>query len=103
MLALTIVLALFHAGLAKKNAEKVRMTQIVSIKALANLAEFRNEETASHLRRIRKYVESLVAAIDRNHAYRPQITKTSIYSQDISDAAMLHDIGKIAAAISIRC
>lgn len=96
MLALTTVLALFHAGLARKNSEKVRMTQIVSIEALASLAEFRDEETASHLRRIRRYVDVLVTAIDRSHAYWSQISKTANYSQDISDAAVLHDIGKIA-------
>ncbi|SHO52798.1 hypothetical protein SAMN02745220_04770 [Desulfopila aestuarii DSM 18488] len=88
MLALTTVLALFHAGLARRNSEKVRMTQIVSIEALASLAEFRDEETASHLRRIRKYVDILVSSIDRTHAYWPQVSKTANYAQEISDAAV---------------
>lgn len=63
------------------------------IDALCSIAEFRNGESISHIRRVRTITEILLKAFIEKH---PEYPLTSSDITAISNAAALHDIGKIA-------
>ena len=67
--------------------------------SLAGLTERRDPETGSHLERSKNYTAALAEQLRRNKKYRKLITTEFI--EDISDAATLHDIGKVGIRDSI--
>jgi putative two-component system response regulator len=69
------------------------LTQRVSIRALAHLAEIRDPETGNHILRTQGYVQALAVAL-RQHP-RFSTTLTSRYIDTLSRSAPLHDIGKV--------
>jgi putative two-component system response regulator len=101
MAIFTSILAVVHFFTTKKTRKEIQLTQIVSIEALAALAEYRDAETAHHLRRIREFVKILVSSIGSKHPYHGQLKCKSTYLNDIANAAVLHDIGKIAVSDTI--
>jgi putative two-component system response regulator len=81
-----------NARLQAKITEN-QLTQQVSIRALAHLAETRDPETGSHVLRTQEYVR-LIAELLRDVApYATQLTPT--YVESIVNSAPLHDIGKV--------
>lgn len=70
-----------------------RMVQDLSIRALASLAEARDNETGRHILRTQAYVELLAWALADHERFRDQLTPERI--SRITKAAPLHDIGKI--------
>lgn len=80
----------------RKKAREIHLTQAVSIEALAALAEYRDSETGQHLQRIRYFVEFLTSELKKNSIYRGYLKKHETYLEEIGNASLLHDIGKIA-------
>ena len=67
--------------------------------SLAGLTERRDPETGQHLERTKKYTAELAKQLRKNKKYQKLITTEFI--EDISDAAPLHDIGKVGIRDSI--
>jgi HD-GYP domain-containing protein (c-di-GMP phosphodiesterase class II) len=74
-------------------SQNLQRTQVTSIRALARLAEFRDQETGFHLQRICEYTRIVAQQIYEKNPYSFRITPT--YASDISLSSMLHDIGKV--------
>lgn len=85
-----------------EKTQEVKATQMVSVQALAILAEHYDPDTGGHLARIQLYVRSLLqhlAASD--NPYRQYILQRSSYIDEIIFASLLHDIGKTAISVEI--
>lgn len=84
--------ATLEAEVERRMLENDR-TQIVSIRALAHLAETRDPETGSHILRTQNYVRQLAIGL-REHP-RFAETMTDRYIDILTRSAPLHDIGKV--------
>jgi putative two-component system response regulator len=69
------------------------LTQQVSIRALAHLAETRDPETGHHILRTQAYVQRLATLLCSLEAYAEVLTPH--YIDLLSRSAPLHDIGKV--------
>ena len=86
----------------KLQEEKIRelsLAQQATIFALAKLAEFRDEETGTHLERVREYCRLLAEEIGKAPHHSARVTRE--YSECIYHASPLHDIGKVAVPDNI--
>ena len=81
-----------EAEVARRMTEN-DLTQQVSIRALAHLAEIRDPETGNHILRTQGYVQRLARAL-RQHP-RFAATLTDVYIDLLARSAPLHDIGKV--------
>ena len=70
-----------------------QMIQDVSMRALASLAEARDNETGNHILRTQGYVKVLAEELSKLPQYAEKLTPTIIESY--VKAAPLHDIGKV--------
>ena len=84
--------AALEAEVARRMVEN-DLTQIVSIRALAHLAETRDPETGGHILRTQGYVQQLAIGL-RQHS-RFAATMTERYIDLLARSAPLHDIGKV--------
>jgi HD-GYP domain-containing protein (c-di-GMP phosphodiesterase class II) len=75
-------------------SQTLQRTQVTSIRALARLAEYRDQETGFHLQRICEYTRIIAQQVYENKPYSFRLTVT--YPSDISISSMLHDIGKVS-------
>jgi len=73
--------------------KEVQDARAATILGLAKLAEYRDNETGTHLERMREYVKILTAELANHPKYESYITKT--YIEDMYQSAILHDIGKV--------
>jgi HD-GYP domain-containing protein (c-di-GMP phosphodiesterase class II) len=80
-------------------SQMLQRTQVTSIRALARLAEYRDQETGFHLQRICEYTRIIAQQVYENKPYSFHLTVT--YPSDISISSMLHDIGKVSIPDSI--
>lgn len=79
--------------LLEQQADKLKKVNSFVIDTLSTAVEFRNSESGFHIARMRKITEYLLRALSARHEqYRFFEEEINI----ISDAAALHDIGKIA-------
>lgn len=78
----------------QRRDEQVRQAQRASVYALAKLAEARDNETGGHLLRVREYSVLLAGAL-RDHPRFAEFVDDA-FLDDLYDATMLHDIGKVA-------
>jgi response regulator RpfG family c-di-GMP phosphodiesterase len=78
-----------------ENALTLQRTQHASIKALARLAEYRDNDTGGHLQRICEFTRILAREVVANQLDTDRHVDND-YLQDIYLSAMLHDIGKVA-------
>ena len=69
------------------------LIQAVSIRALAHLAETRDNETGNHIRRTQGYVRQLATRLSRLPRFAALIDDD--YIELLSRSAPLHDIGKV--------
>ncbi len=83
---------LLEAEVAKRMAEN-DLTQQISIRALAHLAEIRDPETGNHLLRTQGYVHRLATGLRERE--RDAHILTDHYIDLLSRSAPLHDIGKV--------
>lgn len=70
-----------------------RLIRDLSIRALACLAEARDNETGHHILRTQAYVEILARALAENDRFRPALEGPRLSM--VVKAAPLHDIGKV--------
>ena len=77
----------------------LQRTQTTSIRALARLAEFRDQETGGHLYRICEYTGILGRELKNRNLQGYEITDQ--YLGDLILSSMLHDIGKVAVPDAI--
>jgi PAS domain S-box-containing protein len=84
--------AVLEAEVARRMVEN-DLTQRVSIRALAHLAETRDPETGNHILRTQSYVHRLASGL-RNHP-RFADTLNDRYIDLLSRSAPLHDVGKV--------
>lgn len=80
-----------EAILAKE--KKIRENDEFLINALSSVVEFRSSETGEHIRRIKYFTRVLLKYLEK---YFPKYGITPAQISDITRAAALHDIGKIA-------
>jgi putative two-component system response regulator len=83
---------LLEAEVSRRMLEN-ELTQEVSIRALAHLAETRDPETGNHILRTQSYVHELALRL-REHP-RFKSTLNDRYIKLLSRSAPLHDIGKV--------
>ena len=67
--------------------------QDATIRAMASLAETRDNETGNHIRRTQHYVEALARKLQDHPRFRDELTDAAI--ETIFKSAPLHDIGKV--------
>jgi HD-GYP domain-containing protein (c-di-GMP phosphodiesterase class II) len=72
----------------------LQRTQATSIRALARLAEFRDQETGFHLQRMCEYTRMIAQQVFEKRPYSFHLS--AAYPTDISLSSMLHDIGKVS-------
>jgi len=84
--------ATLEAEVAHRMAEN-DLTQRVSIRALAHLAETRDPETGNHILRTQGYVQQLAQGLRHNPRF--VATLSDRYIDLLSRSAPLHDIGKV--------
>lgn len=84
--------ARLEAEVARRMAEN-DLTQRLSIRALAHLAETRDSETGNHIMRTQGYVQRL--ALRLRHHPRFAATLDDRYIDLLARSAPLHDIGKV--------
>jgi HD-GYP domain-containing protein (c-di-GMP phosphodiesterase class II) len=74
-------------------------TRNASIIGLAKLAEYRDSETGSHLKRMQHY--TILLARELSHVAEYQTHVTDEYMKDLYVSSILHDIGKVGIPDSI--
>jgi response regulator RpfG family c-di-GMP phosphodiesterase len=74
--------------------EEIQSAQRATVYALAKLADSRDSETGGHLLRVREYSRILAEQLRKSSQYWSDIIDDQFVS-DLSDAVMLHDIGKV--------
>ncbi|MBW8463026.1 two-component system response regulator [Acidovorax sp.] len=67
--------------------------QDATIRAMASLAETRDNETGNHIRRTQHYVEALARHLQNHPRFKEELTDAAI--ETIFKSAPLHDIGKV--------
>ncbi len=83
---------ILEAEVARRMAEN-DLTQLVSIRALAHLAEMRDPETGNHIHRTQRYVRSLALRLRENRRFADFLTDRNV--DLLTRSAPLHDIGKV--------
>jgi putative two-component system response regulator len=76
-----------------------QMIQEVTIRALARLAETRDNETGNHILRTQHYVHALALRVCRHPRFAAELDEQSISL--IAKSAPLHDIGKVGIPDSV--
>jgi response regulator RpfG family c-di-GMP phosphodiesterase len=71
----------------------IKNSKMATILALAKLAEYRDDDTGTHLERIREYTKIIAEEMANKPNYIDYITKE--YIEDIYHSSILHDIGKV--------
>ncbi|MFZ2852735.1 MAG: two-component system response regulator [Rhodocyclaceae bacterium] len=84
--------ATLEAEVARRMTEN-DLTQRVSIRALAHLAEIRDPETGNHILRTQGYVERLALGLREHPRFASMLSER--YISLLSRSAPLHDIGKV--------
>ncbi|MFB1490770.1 MULTISPECIES: two-component system response regulator [unclassified Thiocapsa] len=90
--------AILEAEVARRMAEN-DLTQLVSIRALAHLAETRDPETGNHILRTQHYVRSLALRLRQHPRFSAFLDSRTI--DLLTKSAPLHDIGKVGIPDSI--
>ena len=78
---------------ARRRTEELRISQEVTMVALASLAEMRDNETGNHILRTQHYVLALAMHL-RDHARFSVVLSEEVVDR-LFKAAPLHDIGKV--------
>jgi response regulator RpfG family c-di-GMP phosphodiesterase len=84
-----------------ERTDEIRLTRQTSIEALATLSEYHDHTTGDHIRRIGGYVRALARWLERRCDCSAYFDHWPEFVEDLSLAAILHDIGKNAVPESI--
>lgn len=77
----------------QQSDEQLKRSRIGLVVGLAKLAETRDQDTGSHLERIAEYSLILAQGLKTRNRYRDYIGDR--YLEDLRQASILHDIGKV--------
>ena len=92
-----IFLTVFRYRLEEKrilsSMRELLLTQDITIESMANLAEYRDQETGGHIKRTRMYVKLLAEHIKKYDKYKHYLSDENI--DMLYKSAPLHDIGKV--------
>lgn len=84
--------AWLEAEVSRRMAEN-DLIQLVSVRALAHLAETRDKETGNHILRTQAYVHALAQRLRNHHRFNKLLDDH--YIEILTRSAPLHDIGKV--------
>lgn len=85
-----------------EKTREIKVTQMVSVQALATLAEHYDPDTGEHLERIQLYVKTLLEYLSTSsNEYSEYIQRHPSYIEEVVFASLLHDIGKTAIPVEI--
>lgn len=87
-----------HGQLRQQEEEIYRLNYAI-IETMSTAIEFRSGESGSHVRRIRDLTEHLLTELRKVNPEKYKFTDTEI--EQISSAAIMHDVGKIAISDAI--
>ncbi|MDO9478923.1 MAG: response regulator [Pseudohongiella sp.] len=90
--------AWLEAEVTRRMAEN-DLTQLVSVRALAHLAETRDKETGNHILRTQAYVHTLAQRLRHHRRFKHLLDDH--YIEVLTRSAPLHDIGKVGIPDSI--
>jgi putative two-component system response regulator len=90
--------AILEAEVSRRMVEN-DLTQLVSIRALAHLAETRDPETGNHILRTQNYVHVLALGLKHHPRFSAFLDSRTI--ELLTKSAPLHDIGKVGIPDSI--
>ena len=90
--------ATLEAEVARRMQEN-NLTQQVTIRALAHLAELRDPETGNHILRTSAYVQQLALGLRRHPRFAATLSERTV--DLLARSAPLHDIGKVGIPDSI--
>ena len=90
--------AILEAEVSRRMVEN-DLTQLVSIRALAHLAETRDTETGNHILRTQNYVRALALRLSQHPRFSTTLDTRTI--DLLTKSAPLHDIGKVGIPDSI--
>jgi putative two-component system response regulator len=90
--------AILEAEVSRRMVEN-DLTQLVSIRALAHLAETRDPETGKHILRTQNYVRTLAMRLSKHPRFSAFLDPRTI--DLLTKSAPLHDIGKVGIPDSI--
>jgi putative two-component system response regulator len=85
--------------LVEEKVKEVSESQMSTIFAMVKLAESRDDETGTHIWRVREYCLALANSLRTDQAYAEVLTDNFI--RDLYNAAPLHDIGKVGISDTI--
>jgi len=88
-----------YQNMIQNSLKEIAAAQQATNFALAKLAEFRDEDTGLHLKRVSEYCRILTSQLQNASLYSSLISEDFINS--IQHASLLHDIGKVAIPDSI--
>lgn len=80
-------------NLVAEKMKEISDSQLSTLVAISNLAEYRDKETGRHIERTSNYCRLLAEQLRQNGPYAAQIT--DVFVHNITYAAPLHDIGKM--------
>lgn len=79
--------------LVQEQVKEISESQMTTIYALAKLTQYRDDQTGTHLERVKKFCGLLASDLAKSQKYCKIID--SDYIEIISNASALHDIGKV--------
>ncbi len=91
-----------NQSLERRVAERTRdlvRAQDVTIRAMASLAETRDNETGNHIRRTQHYVLALALHLRQDPRFAPRLDEDTV--ELLFKSAPLHDVGKVGIPDSI--
>lgn len=80
--------------LVRDRTRELLLTREATIKTLATIAEWRDPETGSHIKRTRGYVQVLAEALRKHPQYGQRLSAADVELLTLS--APLHDVGKVS-------
>lgn len=90
----TMILLGVYIDFENPSIRKLSMQNESMVDSFATIVENRDDNTGGHIRRTRAYVNLMLHEMRHNPHYQDIVTKD--YLVNVSNAAPLHDIGKIA-------
>ena len=95
----TILLLGIYIGSENPSIRQLEMRSDEMLNGFATLVENKDSNTGGHIKRTRAYVNLILGEMKDDRHYRDVMCKD--YMENVSNAAPLHDIGKIATPDSI--
>lgn len=90
----TILVLGIYVDFENPHIRKATMRNIEMIDGFATLVESKDNNTGGHIKRTRAYVDLILKKMRHDKKYRKVLSKD--YINNVSNAAPLHDIGKIS-------